>query len=106
MYNVREAYDHLLHQTELAGALHAPYALRFNGTDGKLTENFYSDGDIHISVTMVCVMRELAADNVAVFVAHYTANNRPTTLPSGRKMESLANVIGGAMIELTVAGKS
>ena len=66
---------------------------------------FYSDGDIHISVTMVCVMRELAADNVAVFVAHHTANNRPTTLPPGKKMESLANVIGGAMME-TVAGKS
>ena len=105
-YDVREAYDHLLHKPELAGALHAPYAFRFNGTDGKLTENFYSDGDSHIGVMMVRVMRELTADNVAVFVAHHTADNRPTPLPRGKKMESLANVIGGAMMALTAAGKS
>ena len=106
VYDVREAYDHLLHQPELAGALHAPYAFRFNGTGAKITENFYSDGDTHTGVMMVRVLRELSADNIAVFVAHNTTDNCPSPLPRRKKMESLANVIAGAMMALTAAGKS
>ena len=106
VYDVSEAYDHLLHQPELAGALHAPYAFRFNGTGAKITENFCSDGETHTGVMMVRVLRELSADNIAVFVAHNTTDNCPSPLPRRKKMESLANVIAGAMMALTAAGKS
>ena len=103
-YDVREAYDQLLHFPELAGATHAPYAFRFQGAGSNPQEIFFSDGDTNAGVMMVRIIRELSAENLVVFVAHYTGEH-PTSLSRKKKVECLASVIGGAVMSITAAEK-
>ena len=67
---IGEGRDNLLQNHELAGATHVPYAYRFSGEVG-LVENFSSDGDLSAGLTMVRKLRELSAENMAVYVAHH-----------------------------------
>ena len=99
-HEVREGYDHLLQTPELAEATFVPYEYRYNGPDGK-HENFQSDGDISSGLSMIKVLRELSADNVAVFVAHFHSSGNP--LSKRKKMDCLSNVIGGAVMALSAA---
>ena len=100
LYDIREGYDQLLHLPELAGATHAPYAFRFLGTDGRIAENFYSNGDTNIDLSMTRVLKELSADNVVVFLAHHKSE-RAAPMPRKKMNECLASVIGGAMMAMT-----
>ena len=95
--DVREGLDQLLQISELSGATYVPYAFRFDNEQGH-TENFYSDGDMKSGLMMVKILRDLSAKNVAVFVAH---QSQEKSLPRRKKMDCLANVIGGAILALT-----
>ena len=94
---VREGLDNLLQNPELAGATHVPYAYRFSGEDG-LVENFSSDGDLRAGLTMVRILRELSAENMAVYVAHHAPGSY---ISKKKKMDCLSNVISGAIMSLT-----
>ena len=94
--DVRDGMDQLLQLTELAGATHVPYGFRFPGAQG-MHENFQSDGDLHSGLSIVRILRDLSANNVAVFVAHHSAG----PLPRKKKIECLANVVSGAIMALT-----
>ena len=100
VHDVREGLDQLLTESDLAGATHAPYAYRFIGVNGKLYENFESDGDINVGIQSIRILRELQADNVAIFIAHDN-NGQPT--PRRKKSECLAAAIGGAVMVLTAS---
>ena len=96
--DVREGLDQLLQKGDLAGATHVPYAYRFTGVDGRLIENFESDGDTNAGIQTIRILRELQAENVAIFVAH-NAYGEP--IPRRKKNECLASVISGAVMALT-----
>ena len=64
-YELWEGNDQLLQLPELAGATHAPYAFRYHGDGGNPQENF-SDGDTTAGLVMVCIIRKLSAENLAV----------------------------------------
>ena len=96
--DVREGLDQLLQKGDLAGATHVPYAYRFTGVDGRLIENFESDGDTNAGIQTIRILRELQADNAAKFVAH-NAYGEP--IPRRKKNECLASVISGAVMALT-----
>ena len=82
--------------SELSEATYMPYAYRF--ADGRShVENFNSDGDMNSGIMMMKILRELTANNVAVFVAHHS-HGKP--LPRRKKMDCLVNVIGGATMAL------
>ena len=66
--------------------------------DGRLIENFESDGDTNAGIQTIRILRELQADNVAIFVAH-NAYGEP--IPRRKKNECLASVISGAVMALT-----
>ena len=53
---------------------------------------------------MTRILRELSAENVAVYVAHQVDNNA-TPLPKKKKLECLASVIVAAMMSLTASEK-
>ena len=89
--DVREGMDQLLQLNELAGATHVPYAFRLG-----MHENFHSDGDLHAGLSIVRILRDLSANNVAVFVAHHSAG----PLPRKKKIDCLANVVSGAIMTL------
>ena len=94
--DVREGLDQLLQVSELSEATYMPYAYRF--ADGRShIENFNSDGDMNSGIMMMKILRELTANNVAVFVAHHS-HGKP--LPRRKKMDCLVNVIGGATMAL------
>ena len=95
--DVREGLDQLLQLPELSGATYMPYAYRFDDGRGSY-ENFHSDGDINSGLSMVRILRELSAKNIAVAVAHH-AMGRPLT--RRKKMECLASAIGGAVMALS-----
>ena len=100
VHDVREGLDQLLTESDLAGATHAPYAYRFIGVDGKLYENFESDGDTNVGIQSIRILRELQADNVAIFIAH---DNNGQPIPRRKKSECLAAAIGGAVMALTAS---
>ena len=78
--------------------------LETNGAGGHSQENFYSDADTNAGILMTRILRELSAENVAVYVAHQVDNNA-TPLPKKKKLECLASVIGAAMMSLTASEK-
>ena len=98
MCAVREGLDQLLQLPELSGATYMTYAYRFDDGRGS-NDNFHSDGDINSGLSMVKILRELSAKNIAVVVAHH-AVGRPLT--RRKKMECLASAIGGAITALSV----
>ena len=92
VHDVREGPDQLLTESDLAGATY-----RFIGVDGKLFENFESDGDTNAGIQSIRILRELQANNVAIFIAH--DNNGQEK----EKSECLAAAIGGAIMALTAS---
>ena len=94
--DVLDGMDQLLQLTELAGATHVPYGLRIPGAQG-MQENIQSNGDLHSGLPIVCILRELSANSVTVFIAHHSVG----PLSRNEKIDCFVNVVSGAIMALT-----
>lgn len=96
--DVREALDSFLSETDHAVATHAPYAYRCRSPNGQFIENFESDGDINVGLQCLKILRENNADNMAVYIAHHTSEQR---LSMKAKIKCLHQAVSGALLALS-----
>ena len=82
----------------LAGANFAPYAFRFQDTQTATCENFESDGDNGMGLTILKTLKEKQAKNVAVYVSHVDIACKPITMKE--KTAAAKQVVEDALIKL------
>ena len=97
LQGVREGLDVVL-VNGLAGANFAPYAFRFQDTQTGTCENFESDGDNGMGLTILKTLKEKQVKNVAVYVSHVDIACKPITMKE--KTAAAKQVVEDALIKL------
>ena len=90
LQGVRDGLDTALKHEVFSKATHLPYAFRYQDDGGNLHENFHSDDDSGAGLQMLRALQSCDIMNVAVYVAHLTADN---PLPFKRKSDALKEVV-------------
>ena len=94
LQNVRDGLDTAL-ADGLATATFASYAFRFKDEDGNLRENFDSDADNGVGLSVLKYLREQRAVNVAVYILHDDITNTPISIKA--KTATINNTVKEAL---------
>ena len=97
LQGVREGMDAAL-ADGLSVAKFAPFAFRFKDDDGRVTENFDSDGDNGTGIAILRCLRDQQAINVAVYVSH--EDDAGVALPIKLKTTEIQKVVSEALKSL------
>lgn len=97
LQDVREGMDALLRSEDLAKAHFAPYAFRYRCPEGQIRENFNSDQDRGLGLSILKTLRSKESMNVAVYISHIEL--KPST-PLRGKVQCVKDVVSGALLAL------